>query len=128
MGYQGRRLQDIIEGQVKKAGNLGRYDCDRGQHLESVLVAHVQLLQSMMFGINTVELRKLAYDLSDKKKVSHRFKHNIAGKTWLRGFLARHPELAVRTPEATSLGRAVGFNRPCVDKFFQQGRAGETCI
>jgi len=122
-GVPRKTITRHIKGQVKKVGSLGRYDCDLGQHFERALVAHVQQLQSMMFGINTVELRKVAYDLAEKQKLSHRFKNNIAGKTWLRGFLARHSDLAIRTPEATSLGRAVGFNRPCVEKFFELYKA-----
>jgi len=36
----------------------------------------------------------------------------------LLAFLKRHPELAVRHPEPTSMDRAIGFNKPNVDKFF----------
>jgi len=117
-GVPRKTLTRHMKGEVKKMGNLGRYECDLGQDFERALVVHAQHLQQMMFGINTVELRKLAFDLAEKEKLSHRFKDSTAGKTWLRGFLARHPELAIRTPEPTSLGRAVGFNKPCVDRFF----------
>jgi hypothetical protein len=43
----------------------------------------------------------------------------IAGKDWLEGFRRRHPELAIRKPEATSLARAQAFNKPQVAKFFE---------
>lgn len=42
-----------------------------------------------------------------------------AGKDWLRGFLARHPKLAMRKPKATSLARARAFNKPQVTKFYE---------
>ena len=106
---------------MKKVGNLGRYESDLGQDFERALVVHAQHLQQMMFDINTVEIRKLAFDLAEKEKLSHRLRDGTGGKTWLRGFLflARHPELAIQTPEPTSLGRATGFNKPCVDRFFR---------
>ena len=111
---------------MKKVGNLGRYESDLGQDFERALVVHAQHLQQMMFDINTVELRKLASDLAEKEKLSHRLRDGTAGKTWLRGFLflACHHELAIRTPEPTSLGRAIGFNKPCGQIFsFVQNRA-----
>lgn len=43
----------------------------------------------------------------------------MAGDTWLRGFLDRHPNLSIRKPEATSAARAMGFNRVAVGKFYQ---------
>jgi hypothetical protein len=98
---------------VKKVGSLGRFECDLGKEFEQALVTHVLQLQQMMFGLNTVELRKLAFELAEKQKVPHRFKNETAGKTWLKGFLKRHPDIAIRAPEPTSLGRAVGFNKPC---------------
>jgi len=32
--------------------------------------------------------------------------------------LTRHPELSVRQSEAVSIQRAIGFNKPKVDKFY----------
>lgn len=37
----------------------------------------------------------------------------------LKGFLLRHPELTVRTPEPTSAVRAMGFNQPVVNLFYE---------
>ena len=56
---------------MKKVGNLGRYESDLGQDFERALVVHAQHLQQMVFDINTVEIRKLAFDLAEKEKLSH---------------------------------------------------------
>lgn len=41
-----------------------------------------------------------------------------AGADWLTSFLRRHKNLSIRTPKATSLGRAISFNKYKVGKFF----------
>jgi hypothetical protein len=42
----------------------------------------------------------------------------VAGKDFFLAFKKRNPDLALITPEATSLMRATGFNKPQVDRFY----------
>lgn len=42
-----------------------------------------------------------------------------AGVDWFRGFMKRNA-LSIRTPEATSLARQAGFNRPAIEGFFEK--------
>ena len=42
----------------------------------------------------------------------------MAGKDWLQGYFSRYPDLSIRAPQGTNLSRAVAFNRPKVQQFF----------
>jgi hypothetical protein len=42
----------------------------------------------------------------------------MAGKDFILAFKKKNPDLALRTPEVTSLIRATGFNKPQVDRFY----------
>ncbi|KAJ8049297.1 hypothetical protein HOLleu_01980 [Holothuria leucospilota] len=77
-------------------------------------------MEKALFGLTTKDVRRLAYDFANQMGIKHRFNTNnkMAGYDWLSGFMSRHPELAIRKPEAMNIARAVGFNRPQVEKFF----------
>jgi len=58
----------------------------------------------MFFGLSAKEFRKLAYEFAEKLGIVHRFNNDSAGKTWMRLFLSRHPELVIRSPELICIG------------------------
>lgn len=88
--------------------------------LEDELVGHVKLMESMLFGFTPKRLRQLAYQLAKANGIHDRFNSEKmeAGKDWYLGFMARHKELSLRMPEATSAAHARGFNLISVGKFF----------
>ena len=100
---------------------LGRFRPSLDCVMETDLVDHVLKLESRLFGITCVDLRKLAFEIAEANGVEHNFNQDkrMAGRDWLTGFKARHPEISVRKPEATSLARAQAFNKPQVSKFFR---------
>ena len=110
-------LNKYAKGDVKMRGG----PCALPKEVEEELVGHIQSLDDLFFGISIVELRKLAYQVacahgistfSDAKK--------SANKTWYYNFMRRHPDLRLRSPEATSMARSKGFNRQDVADFFQK--------
>lgn len=87
---------------------------------EDELVTYILDMESRMYGLTSKDVRSIAYQLAVKNGIVHPFSDQtkLAGKDWLRGFRERHPTLSLRVPEATSIARSCGFNRPVVTKFF----------
>lgn len=85
------------------------------------LVNYIKHASKIYFGLTPIELRKFAYQcaVSLNKNIPESWLLNKqAGPDWLSIFLNKHPDLSIRIPEATSIGRAMGFNRVRVDAFF----------
>lgn len=122
-GVPCKTLRRHRDGKVKNPGAalLGRFRPDFDENLEAMLVSHIRAMEKALFGLTLVDVRRLAFDFAEKMKINHRFckTSKMAGKDWLAGFLRRNPTLSIRKPEATSMARAVGFNRPQVNQFFK---------
>lgn len=88
---------------------------------EADLAEYVLLAAKHHHGLTSRSLRELAcaYGIKNKKKMPKAWTQtNIAGKDWMAGFMERHPRLAIRKPEATSLSRATSFNKTNITSFF----------
>lgn len=88
---------------------------------ETLLVDYVLKAASMYFGLPPAEIRKLAYEYAIRlgKNVPEAWDDSkVAGREWFNKFMKRHPNIALRTPEATSLGRVSAFNKVTVGLFF----------
>jgi len=96
-----------------------RRTSDLLEDVENDLVQHIRLLESRFYGLTRDSVLRLTYQIAKANNITrfHESKQK-AGKEWLRCFLNRHPEISLRTPEATSLARAAGFNQQCVGSFF----------
>ena len=96
--------------------SLGSKQCVFTPEQEKELVDHILNMESM----TTHDVRNLAYQLAERNNIRHPFspEKQTAGKDWLVGFRKRHPEISLRSPEATSAARARAFNKPVVSKFF----------
>ena len=73
------------------------------------------------YGHSTTMARRLAYEfaIANQKVLPESWLRDCsAGEEWLIGFIKRHANLSIRTPEATSIGRSAAFNRHNVEKFF----------
>lgn len=78
-------------------------------------------MEAKFYGLTGYDVRILAYQLAERNGIKHCFnvESGVAGKRWLSGFMDRHPEISIRSPEPTSLARARGFNKTSVLKFYE---------
>ena len=110
-----KTLRRHLRGHVTTPGlvKLGRKPVLSWQH-EDALVDHIKAREKALFGLNTEDVRKLAYSLAVELNISN-FPFNKHSKSarleWLSCFLSRHPNLFIRSPQATSIARAVGFKQ-----------------
>jgi hypothetical protein len=116
-----RTLRRHRDKQVAEPGTLkfGRYRCALPFEVEAHLKSHVIEMQRRLYGLKMKDMQRLAFDVADHAGASHPFnkEKRMAGEDWVQGFLGRH-DLSLRRPQATSIARAVGFNRPQVQRFF----------
>ncbi|GBP43106.1 hypothetical protein EVAR_96368_1 [Eumeta japonica] len=88
---------------------------------EKALVEYLVNCSRMCYGLDTIECRKLAYEMAvyyNLKIPKNWEDKKMAGIDWLYGFRKRHTDLTLRKPEPCSLTRATSFNRHNVNVFF----------
>lgn len=122
-GVPTKTLRRHRDAKVLKPGFaiLGRHKSVFPAEYEQLLMQEIVAMEQAFYGLTTLDLRRLAFDLAEKMQLKHPFSQHqrMAGCEWLRAFLKRNPQLSIRSPQATSISRVVGFNKPKVDKFFQ---------
>ena len=68
----------------------------------------------MFHGLGCKAVRILAYEYATRLGINVPDSWNcgkISGRDWMSGFMSRHKNLSLRSPEATSIARAHGFNK-----------------
>jgi len=105
---------------IQTPGCLGRFRPVLNVEFEKELADYCVEMQNRLFGLTVRDLRSMAFQLAERNHLDHGFdtEKQLAGKDWVAGFLRRNPELSLRMPEPTSIGRAVGFNTVQVGRFY----------
>ena len=89
---------------------------------EAQLIEYLITSSKMYHGLSPKDTKRLAYQLAVKNGKSQIptswHDKQETGEDWLNGFLKRNQSISLRKPEATSLGRAICFNRNNVREFF----------
>ncbi|XP_050519058.1 uncharacterized protein LOC126893149 [Diabrotica virgifera virgifera] len=113
-------LKDRLNTNTACAAQLGRHPIFSTEQEKRVADRCIYLAK-MFYGLTATDLRKIVYEFAVKNNIKHCFNDDkkMAGKDWLQAFLKRHPNLSLRKPETTSLGRISGFNVESVGLFFK---------
>ncbi|XP_031637668.1 uncharacterized protein LOC116350086 [Contarinia nasturtii] len=93
-----------------------------GEEGEALVVYLVRCCH-LYYGLSITELRQLAYQYARKLNIAYPTNWDtdqMAGKTWYYGFMLRHRNLSLRTPEQTSINRIRSFCKENVKQFFDQ--------
>ncbi|KAE9521524.1 hypothetical protein AGLY_018080 [Aphis glycines] len=93
---------------------------------EQILSQYIKNSADMYFGLTPRDIKQLAYQFAHKLGLKYPEvwgKNLMAGPDWFTKILKRNSSLSLRQPEATSLSRAMNFNKANVNLFmdkFQQ--------
>lgn len=99
--------------------NMGR-KTTLSHEMETELVNYCLEMERRFYGLNSSDIRRIAFQLALRNNIHHPFslQKAAAGKKWLRKFLTRHPNLKFRKPQGMSSARVKGFTQENVAKFF----------
>ena len=108
----------VITGANK--GFAGGFRTVFSEENEGELCAYILRMEEVLLGLSRDDVRHVAYQFAVRNNIPNNFNQQsqMAGYDWLMSFRHRHPEISLRTPEATSAARARGFNRVNVDAFY----------
>ncbi|XP_046739568.1 uncharacterized protein LOC124407470 [Diprion similis] len=103
-----------------KKGPMGP-TCFFGDENERKLANHIKVMQAKGFPLTIDDVRKVAYLLAEQLNLNHRFNKETgkAGYDFVRSFLSRHPDIAIRKSEGVSLARSTAMNKAEVDAYFK---------
>ena len=75
-------------------------------------------MSEMGYGIGRDDLMVVGFRVAEKSGRPHPFEEGSAGRTWLEGFLMRHPILTLCTPQPLSRARARNASEEVVKDIF----------
>ena len=88
---------------------------------EDHISAYAIKIAKMFYGLPTTEFRRMVYSyaVACNSKIPLAWEEEkMSTRDWYYGFMSRHRELKLKTPEGMSIARATAFNKVSVDIFF----------
>ena len=85
---------------------------------EDRLAEYLIKMCDMGFGLTKEGVMGMTFSNVNKSQRLHPFKNGSAGRAWFEGFVRRHPQLTIRSPQPLSYSRAVCANQDTISDFF----------
>lgn len=103
------------------ASSLGHFKTTFSADQEREIVEYCEKMDNLYYGMTISAIRKLVFQYATINDIPNRFNKDLqmAGRDWVEGFLKRHKTICLRQSVATSLARAIGFNKVQVDRFYK---------
>uniref|UniRef100_H2YKG1 DDE-1 domain-containing protein n=1 Tax=Ciona savignyi TaxID=51511 RepID=H2YKG1_CIOSA len=111
-------LQRYVKRSRGKATSVRK--CSMVTRQENALKQYITTSSKLFYGL-AKQRRKLAYEYAQFKEndIPSSWQNNkMAGEDWLKGFRRRQGSISLRSPESTSLARAMALNQHHVSEFF----------
>ena len=84
------------------------------QEQEDSLSQYARKIAKMFYGLPVNAFRSLAYEYAvacGSRVIPSAWEESqMATREWYYAYMARHPELSLKTPEGMSIARAIAFN------------------
>ena len=115
------RSKKLSDGKTYVSGQVNAHRVFTDEQEKSICEYAIRIAK-MFYGLTILEFCKLAYSYAEACKSScipgSWVKDGAAPRDWYYGFMSRHPNLTLKTPEGMSIKRAMSFNRTNVEVFF----------
>lgn len=93
---------------------------------EEALMNYLIKSSKLCYGLSRDGLRRMALEFAKKIKIAIPdtwIQQEMASRDWYEGFMSRHSNLSLRSPEQISANRAKAFCKQNVDSFFESYNA-----
>ena len=72
------------------------------------------------YGLTIMDIRVLVFEYCERNEIDNPFSKEtkVAGEDFVRGFLKRHKDLALRKSQEVALNRVFGLNKEAVKRYF----------
>ena len=99
---------------------LGRFRNVLSESQEEELKKYITDMDKAFYGLTIMDIRVLVFEYCKRNEIDNPFpkETKLAGEDFVRGFLKRNKDLALRKPQGVAINRVFGLNKEAVKRYF----------